>query len=79
MPNAQRVFEALATFGAPLAAHGVTPGLFEQQGYGYRMGIKPNLVEVLTSIDGVDFDAALEGAKTLVLSARFSPTRSWAC
>lgn len=68
--NAQRVFKALATFGAPLAAHGVTPSLFEQQGYGYRMGIKPNLIEVLTTIDGVDFDTALDGAKTFVLDGR---------
>jgi hypothetical protein len=71
--NAQRVFRALAAFGVPLAAHGVTPRVFEQQGYGYRMGIKPNLIEVLTSIDGVDFDAALQGAKTFVLDGRRIP------
>lgn len=71
--NAQRVFAALAAFGAPVAAHGVTAGLFEQQGYGYRMGIKPNLIEVLTSIDGIDFDAAIEGAKTFVLDGRHIP------
>jgi hypothetical protein len=71
--NSRRVFAALAAFGAPVAAHGVTAGLFAQQGYGYRMGVKPNLIEVLTSIDGVDFDAVIEGAKTFDLDGRCIP------
>lgn len=56
--NARRVFDALVAFGAPLLQHGVTPDLFELADYGYRFGIKPYLVEVLTTISGVDFDAA---------------------
>jgi hypothetical protein len=71
--NAQRVFSALVAFGAPVAAHGVTSGLFEQQGYGYRMGVKPNLIEVLTSIDGVSFEAAIADAKTFELDGRKIP------
>jgi hypothetical protein len=71
--NAQRVFDALTAFGAPVAAHGVTADLFAKQGYGYRMGVKPNLIEVLTSIDGVDFDAAANGARTFELDGRQIP------
>lgn len=56
--NARRVFAALLAFGAPVAVHGVTEGLFASPGYGYRIGIKPNLVELLTEIDGVSFDEA---------------------
>lgn len=56
--NAARVYAALQQFGAPLAAHGVTPGLFTKARYGYRFGIKPVLIEILTTIDGVDFDDA---------------------
>ncbi len=56
--NAARVYDALQRFGASLAAHGVTPGLFTKAGYGYRIGIKPMLIEILTTIDGVDFDDA---------------------
>ena len=51
--NAAKVFEALQRFGAPLEAHGVTEGLFSRAQYGYRMGRKPLLIEVLTTIDGV--------------------------
>ncbi len=56
--NASRVFAALERFGAPLAAHGVTEGLFSKDGYGYRMGRKPVLIEVLTAVSGVTFDEA---------------------
>lgn len=54
--NAARVFAALAAFGAPVSQHGVGAQLFASEGYGYRMGVKPNLVEILTVIDGVSFD-----------------------
>jgi len=60
--NAARVFAALQRFGAPLASHGVTPGLFAQERYGYRVGRKPFLIEILTSIDGVTFGEAESSA-----------------
>lgn len=56
--NAMRVFRALASFGAPVEQHAVTEGLFAQARYGYRMGIPPNVIELLTTIDGVSFDEA---------------------
>lgn len=63
--NAARVYAALQRFGAPLQAHGVTPGLFEREHYGYRMGRKPLLIEVLTKIDGVSFEEASREAVTV--------------
>jgi hypothetical protein len=42
----------------PLSQHRVTAGLFEVASYGYRFGVKPHLVEVLTTISGVDYDTA---------------------
>lgn len=60
--NAARVFAALRSFGAPLDAHGVTEELFAEERYGYRMGRKPLLIEILTSIDGVSFDEAAKDA-----------------
>lgn len=71
--NARRVYDALATFGAPVAAHGVTADLFARQGYGYRMGLKPNVIEVLTEIDGIDFDEAAQDARTFTLEGREVP------
>lgn len=56
--NAKRVFSALQRFGAPLKAHGVSEALFAKEQYGYRMGRKPQLIEILTKIDGVTFEQA---------------------
>jgi hypothetical protein len=60
--NATRVFAALLRYGAPITAHGVTEALFAKPQYGYRMGRKPLLIEVLTTIDGVTFDDAAKDA-----------------
>jgi hypothetical protein len=56
--NARRVYDALLQFGAPLAAHGVTSDLFAKDRYGYRIGVKPVLIEILTTVSGIDFDEA---------------------
>jgi len=48
--NAIRVVSAIKRFGAPLAQHGVTEGLFVQERYGYRIGCKPLLIKILTTI-----------------------------
>lgn len=63
--NAARVYQALQRFGAPLEQHGVTEGLFATEHYGYRMGRKPVLIELLTTIDGVTFDEASQNAVTV--------------
>ncbi len=56
--NASKVFDALQRFGAPLAEHGVTADLFARPALGYRIGIKPVLIEILTTVSGIGFDDA---------------------
>lgn len=51
--NAARVYAALDAFGAPLRHHHVTSTTFADAGYGYRIGRRPLLIEVLTSITGL--------------------------
>lgn len=60
--NAVRVYAALDRFGAPLRLHGVEPSLFAVPRYGYRLGRKPVMIEILTSIDGVSFEDAERGS-----------------
>jgi hypothetical protein len=54
--NAQRVYSALLRFGAPMADLGVAdlavPGTI------FQIGVAPNRVDILTSIDAVEFDDA---------------------
>ncbi len=45
---ADRFFTLDKSRRVALAAHGVTKALFAKPGHGYRMGIKPNLIELLT-------------------------------
>ena len=53
--NANAVYMALAEFGAPL--EGLTPDDFADRGSFFRMGREPVAVDILSEIQGVDFDA----------------------
>lgn len=55
--NASRVYAALRDFGAPLA--GLTEEDFVSSGF-YQMGRPPGRIDVLMSLDGLDFEAAWE-------------------
>jgi hypothetical protein len=76
--NAEAVYSALAKFGAPMAdlkpADLIDPGSF------FRMGVSPQMIEILPQISGVTFDDAWQrrieavideqtGLKAFVISA----------
>ncbi len=54
--NAKRVWHALKRFGAPLLDLNIedlkTPGLI------FQIGVAPRRIDIITSIDGVEFDEA---------------------
>lgn len=52
--NAIRVVECLTAFG--FEAPNVTPELFDNPDLVLRMGVAPLRIEILTNIDGVNFD-----------------------
>jgi siroheme synthase (precorrin-2 oxidase/ferrochelatase) len=54
--NAARVYGALARFGAPLEK--IDQADFCRPGIVYQVGISPVRVDVLTSLTGVEFEAA---------------------
>jgi hypothetical protein len=54
--NAKALFAALAQFGAPL--QGLTAADFAEPGPFFRLGREPIGVDILTTIPGVEFDAA---------------------
>jgi hypothetical protein len=57
--NAARVHEALARFGAPLQHFTIED--LQQPGMVVQIGLPPSRVDLLTSIDGVNFDEAWRG------------------
>lgn len=54
--NAARVMEALRLFGAPLGD--LVAADLDHAGTGFKMGIPPRRIDVLTKIEGVDFAEA---------------------
>jgi hypothetical protein len=68
--NAERVFAALARFGAPLEAVGVTAGDFARSGVVYQIGLPPQRIDVLTEISGVTFDEVWESRLTAEIEGR---------
>ena len=56
--NARRVWRALSRFGAPLSNHRVSVSDFAARGTVYQLGLPPMRIDVLTQIDGVEFDEA---------------------
>ena len=61
--NAGRVFAALARFGAPLDH--VSLEDFTNPGMVFQIGVAPRRIDILTSIDGVDFDSAWSGRSSV--------------
>jgi glycine cleavage system aminomethyltransferase T len=68
--NAERVWRALAAFGAPLEAAGLTLDDLVTPGTVYQMGVAPRRIDVLTSISGVTFDEAWSSRVPFQLASR---------
>lgn len=68
--NAQRVFEVLVRFGAPLGSAGVTAADFAQPGSVYQIGLPPRRIDFLTEISGVTFDEAWASRRTAEVDGR---------
>lgn len=54
--NASRIWGALTRFGAPLS--GIKVNDFTTAGIVVQVGVSPRRIDILTTIDGVDFDDA---------------------
>jgi len=54
--NAARLWRALDRFGAPRSR--LSPASFTQPDIVYQIGLPPNRIDFLTTIDGADFDVA---------------------
>ena len=56
--NAERVWEALRRFGAPVETLGTTLGDLARPGLVLQIGLSPRRIDILTGLTGVDFDSA---------------------
>ena len=65
MINAQKVFEALAEFGAPL--EGLSVEDFTDEESFFIIGINPNRIDILKKIPGLEFAGAYQNRETFAL------------
>lgn len=65
--NSQRVFNALAEFGAPLKQLQITPDDFAQEGQFVQLGHEPVRVDILMSVKGLIFSEAWNRKVSLAL------------
>lgn len=54
--NSQKVFKALKEFGAPLSQ--INEAAFTSCDVIFQIGVAPRRIDIITSIDGVEFDQA---------------------
>ncbi|MCB9762105.1 MAG: hypothetical protein H6739_19945 [Alphaproteobacteria bacterium] len=66
--NAAKVYRALQGFGAPVQVHGLTHEDLTRAGTVYQVGLPPRRIDVITAIDGVDFEEAWAGRTTRSVS-----------
>ncbi len=71
--NAQRVFQALQTFGAPVDAHRVRQVDFETPDTVYQIGLPPRRIDLMTSITGVEFDDAWDSRQVIEVEGMAVP------
>jgi hypothetical protein len=63
--NARLVWQALKTFGAPTSQ--LTPEEFTIPDIVYQIGIAPQRIDLLTTISGIEFEAAWENRLTAAI------------
>ena len=63
--NARKVYNALAQFGAALDK--VDEATFAVPGVVFQIGVAPRRIDILTAIDGVDFDEASAGKRVVTI------------
>ena len=71
--NAHRLHDALREFGMPLVAFDVQPGDFAVPGRVVQFGVPPRRVDILTAVEGLEFDRAWDARAEMVVAGRLVP------
>ncbi|MFA5928298.1 MAG: hypothetical protein WC838_03240 [Candidatus Margulisiibacteriota bacterium] len=58
LENSKKIYKTLTAFGAPLSK--VQTDTFAEKGIVFQIGVAPRRIDILTHIDGVDFDQAYQ-------------------
>jgi len=69
--NSRRIYTSLAEFGAPLSD--ISETTFTEKGIIFQIGIAPRRIDIITHIDGVDFEKAFHNRQTIEIEGLLIP------
>jgi hypothetical protein len=72
--NSRKLFRALAKFGAPLDQ--ITQNEFISEGIIFQIGVIPRRIDIITKIDGVEYNKANESKKNVEIEGLNLPVLS---
>lgn len=72
--NSKKIFNSLKQFGAPLQQ--INKETFAEQGVIFQIGVAPRRIDIITQIDGVDFDKAYENRQEIAIENMNIPVLS---
>lgn len=61
--NAAAVLRALEKFGAPM--HDISADDFKNDNFIFQIGVAPRRIDIITSVDGLDFDKAYANSEII--------------
>jgi hypothetical protein len=64
--NAENLYKSLAKFGAPVSS--LSEKTFTEENVVFQIGVVPRRIDILTSIDGVNFKDAYSSKKVIEVS-----------
>ena len=63
--NSEKIYKALKIFGAPMEQ--ITEDAFAKEGTIFQLGVAPRRIDLITRIDGVDFEQAYSNRSEVVI------------
>jgi hypothetical protein len=63
--NSDKIYKSLEIFGAPLAQ--IDNTTFAQEGVVFQIGVAPRRIDIITRIEGVDFQKAYKNRQEIVI------------
>lgn len=69
--NSKKILSSLTSFGT--STSGLTEKTFMEKGVIFQIGVAPRRIDLITHIDGVDFNDAYSSRKTIVMEGLHLP------
>lgn len=65
--NSQKVYKSLLEFGAPLSD--IEEEVFAEKGIIFQIGVAPRRIDIITCIDGIEFEEAYQNKKEIKIES----------